>query len=206
MAIEDTLYALERAFQNNAVEAAVYLKQVPSRLLVCSKVTCWPVASAVRTGCASGVDSSVGTQPEPGWAVPDELARDALRQPCSRAASLGGGLRRALFCAEAGREAGCIWRHKREKPKAEGIDGFSLGATSVAGTQVRTLCGRQFYARALGMKIAALQHAHGVPGDLTAQHAQRSAAAPGPAGRSVQLQIGDSWASTGLLSNPLQSL
>lgn len=119
--------------------------------------------------------------------------------------------------------------------------------------QVRMLCGKQFYVRALGVKIAALQHRHGPPlppppplgasggvqetvlqtqrtdapllrcprqkpvrekvSGLLARHLHLHVsgsrhAAPlqtaGSVGRPVQMHLGDSWTSTGIVgTNPL---
>lgn len=76
-----------------------------------------------------------------------------------------------------------------------------------ATRQVRMLCGKQFYVRALGMKVAALQHRHPQPPPSSNQqqrrHQQRLES-QGSMGRPVQMHIGDSWTSTGILANPLQ--
>jgi hypothetical protein len=77
--------------------------------------------------------------------------------------------------------------------------------------QVRTLCGRQFYARALGMKVAALQHRHGPPQpqppppppSSPGMHQNVPLQTTGSAGRPVQMHLGDSWTSTGIVANPL---
>lgn len=74
------------------------------------------------------------------------------------------------------------------------------------------LCGKQFYVRALGMKIAALQHRHGPPppppplpaAAAGSRHTARLESA-GSVGRPVQMHLGDSWTSTGIVANPLSS-
>jgi hypothetical protein len=75
------------------------------------------------------------------------------------------------------------------------------------------LCGKQFYVRALGMNIAAVQHQHPPPPppSLAQQqqqpqrHQQARLESAGSVGRPVQMHIGDSWTSTGILANPLQN-
>ena len=67
--------------------------------------------------------------------------------------------------------------------------------------QIRSLCRKQFFARALGNKVAARQHEQ--QGSASAQHSR-----PAPA---VQMPQGDSWTNPGVLgggymggfSNPL---
>ena len=63
--------------------------------------------------------------------------------------------------------------------------------------QVRQLCAKQFFARALGLKVAARQHE---------QARSPSASAPSrvvePANGTLQMPISDAWANTGML-NPL---
>ena len=72
---------------------------------------------------------------------------------------------------------------------------------SVECVQIRSLCRKQFFARALGNKVAARQHNQRAP--ASSQHGRQPAA--------VQMPQGDSWASPGVLgggymggfSNPL---
>lgn len=65
--------------------------------------------------------------------------------------------------------------------------------------QVRSLCRKQFFVRALGMKVATRQHKHATP---SSQGSRPSPYAP-PPDRGVHMTQGDSWANTGILSNPL---
>ena len=62
--------------------------------------------------------------------------------------------------------------------------------------QVRALCRRQFFVRALGNKVAACQHAHhrGAPA--------RPLGASSPGQQHVQMPQGDSWSNTGILGAP----
>jgi hypothetical protein len=69
--------------------------------------------------------------------------------------------------------------------------------------QVRMLCGKQFYVRALGMKIAALQHQHGPPPSLPGMRRAAPLQTAASVGRPVQMHLGDSWTSTGIVANPL---
>lgn len=65
--------------------------------------------------------------------------------------------------------------------------------------QVRSLCRKQFFVRALGMKVATRQHKHATPGS----HSARPSPYSPPPDRGVHMTQGDSWANTGILSNPL---
>lgn len=58
--------------------------------------------------------------------------------------------------------------------------------------QVRNLCYKQFFVRALGTKVAQKQH-----------ELRRSAAASRPPHAHVQIPQGDHWSNTGILANPL---
>ena len=71
-----------------------------------------------------------------------------------------------------------------------------LQSLCCVGLQVRTLCRRQFYVRALGNKVAACQHAHHRGGPT------RGFDAPGQQQRHVQMPQGDSWSNTGILAAP----
>ena len=65
--------------------------------------------------------------------------------------------------------------------------------------QVRLICRKQFFVRALGMKVASKQHE-------VARHSQnRARHERSPQTQSVQMPQGDSWANTGILANPLQA-
>eukprot|EP00891_Asterochloris_glomerata_P007192 jgi/Astpho2/7192/e_gw1.00113.157.1_t len=65
--------------------------------------------------------------------------------------------------------------------------------------QVRLICRKQFFVRALGMKVASKQHE-------VARHSQnRTRHERSPQTQSVQMPQGDSWANTGILANPLQA-
>ena len=66
--------------------------------------------------------------------------------------------------------------------------------------QVRSLCRKQFFVRALGMKVAARQHKHASP---RVQSTARSTPYSPQSDRGVHMTQGDSWANTGILSNPL---
>ncbi|KAL3148172.1 hypothetical protein ABBQ38_014452 [Trebouxia sp. C0009 RCD-2024] len=66
--------------------------------------------------------------------------------------------------------------------------------------QVRSLCRKQFFVRALGMKVAARQHRHASPRPQS--NARATPYSPQP-DRGVHMTQGDSWANTGILSNPL---
>ncbi|KAL0026775.1 hypothetical protein WJX77_000858 [Trebouxia sp. C0004] len=65
--------------------------------------------------------------------------------------------------------------------------------------QVRSLCRKQFFVRALGMKVATRQHKHAT---ASSQGSTLSPYAP-PPDRGVHMTQGDSWANTGILPNPL---
>lgn len=68
--------------------------------------------------------------------------------------------------------------------------------------QVRSLCRKQYFVRALGLRIAARQHAHPPPPPPDHSNGRRYQHA-NSADRGVQMTQGDSWANTGILSNPL---
>jgi hypothetical protein len=76
---------------------------------------------------------------------------------------------------------------------------------------VRRLCSRQYSLRALGAKVAERQHALAAEAAEAAAAAAAKAAAanrvsaapPSAAAPSVEMPQGDSWCSSGVLSNPL---
>ena len=72
--------------------------------------------------------------------------------------------------------------------------------SQVCALQVRSLCRKQFFVRALGMKVAARQHKHASP---RVQSTARSTPYSPQPDRGVHMTQGDSWANTGILSNPL---
>lgn len=69
-----------------------------------------------------------------------------------------------------------------------------------SAVQVRNLCRKQFFVRALGMKVGARQHKHASP---RVQGFARPSPYSPQADRGVHMTQGDSWANTGILSNPL---
>lgn len=75
-----------------------------------------------------------------------------------------------------------------------------LHLTESCALQVRSLCRKQFFVRALGMKVAARQHKHASP---RAQSTAHTTPHSPQSDRGVHMTQGDSWANTGILSNPL---
>lgn len=70
-----------------------------------------------------------------------------------------------------------------------------------AALQVRQLCSKQFMARALGLKVAARQHS--LLRTRPAYGRQQPGPGTGPANGTLPLHLGDAWANTGMLANPL---
>jgi Vps23 core domain len=193
MAVEDTLYALERSFQSGGLPADVYLKQVWTSA---QRIGSHQHSSIHRLCCPAGGSRCLPTdvRPQVVQLLVLATAGGSAQPSLSGLSSLASSARRLLVLLQPVCNQHMVWPAW-----------WHLHVS--ACLQVRMLCGKQFYVRALGMKIAALQHRHGPPQPPPPPSSDMRQAAPpqaaGSAGRPVQMHLGDSWTSTGIVSNPL---